>query len=314
MTLRTERDRLKAQLVETRHMRELAGNHPLMGKAYAAREQEIESLIQELPLGGQEAKTVLFFSGEPVQGSTGIDAGFVGRVLEPFQNMVMSDYAHRFHGVVGKRGRRSGEADSRLMLTALPRGSFGLELSKADTEEIFEEDQLADTLAHVTRLVEATAESDEDFAAELNETAPRVIQSLKSFLDVVSSSRAGLRLESGDNRCTINPEMASEAFERVSATITNSEEIREPGVLKGILLESWKFDFLTSNRHKISGKLDDSISAEEAAELNRTFFDKPCVALLERSTVHFRNGNTRTSHVLKRVEPDITPSTSKEGP
>ena len=127
-----------------------------------------------MPLGSKEAKAVLFFSGGPVQGSIGIDASFTGRVLEPFQSMVMADYADRWHGTVGSRGRRFGEEDSRLLLTALPRGSFGLELSRAEQDELFTEDQLADTLAHVTKLVESSARSDEDFAAELDQTEPRV--------------------------------------------------------------------------------------------------------------------------------------------
>ena len=160
MTARTNRDKLKAQLADTRRMRELAGDHPVMSIAFSEREVELEAQIEAIPLGAQEAKTVLYFSGDPVQGSEGIDAAFTGRILEPFQNMVMADYASRYHGVVGTRGRRSGEADSRLLLTALPRGSFGLELSKAENDEIFEEDQLADTLSHITNLVEAASESD----------------------------------------------------------------------------------------------------------------------------------------------------------
>ena len=51
--------------------------------------------------------------------------------------MVMADYADRWHGVVGSRGKRTGEANSRLLLTALPRGSFGLELTRAENDELF---------------------------------------------------------------------------------------------------------------------------------------------------------------------------------
>lgn len=284
-------------------MLELAGDHPLMAGAFLEKERELEDLIEAIPLGGKEARTILFFSGEPVQGSEGIDASFAGQVLEPFQSMVMADYADRYHGVVGSRGRRAGEADSRLLLTSLPRGSFGLELTKADNDEIFEEDQLADTLAHVTRLVESAADSDEDFALELNNTAPRVIQNLRAFLGVVSKARAGLRLESGDSRCTMDPIRASEAFERVSATISNTEEVRIRGVFKGVLLESWKFDFLNEDGHKISGKIFDDLTADEVAQLSRDFFNQRSIAVLEKTTVLFRNGRERTTYILKNLEP-----------
>lgn len=301
MTTRTQRESLRAQLLDTQRMRELAGDHPLMSLAFREREDELRQSIDALPLGNKEARTVLFFSGEPVQGSLGIDASFTSRVLEPFQNMVMADFADRCHGVVGTRGRRAGEVDSRLLLTALPRGSFGLELTRAESDDLFEEDQLADTLAHVAKLVDSAASGDEDFAAELNETAPRVIRNLRSFLEVISKAKAGLRLETGDYRCTMDPIRAGEAYERVAATVTDTREIQVPGVFKGMLLESWRFDFLTGDGHKISGKIDDELAPDRAAELNREFFNLPAIATLDKTTVLFKNGRERTTHTLKNL-------------
>jgi hypothetical protein len=298
MTTRSQRDFLKVQLIDTQRLRDMVGQHPLMSAALEVRERELQDKIELLPLGNKEARTVLFFSGEPVQGSLGIDASFAGRVLEPFQNMVMADYADRWHGVVGSRGRRAGEAQSRLMLTGLPRGSFGLELTKADNDELFEEDQLADTLAHVTRLVEASARSDEDFATELDETAPRVIQNLRSFLEVIAKGNAGMRLESGDFRCTMNPIQASEAYNRVAGTITKDELIEVHGVFKGVLLESWKYDFVTVDNHSAGGKIDQNLTENDVIELNHKFFNAKCLASLLKTTVLFKNGRVRTTHVL----------------
>ena len=302
MTTRAQREFLKVQLLETQRLMEMVGDHPLMSVSFAEREQELREKIAALPLGNKEARTILFFSGEPVQGSIGIDASFAGRVLEPFQSMVMADYADRWHGVVGSRGRRPGEAQSRLLLTGLPRGSFGLELARADNDELFEEGQLADTLAHVTRLVEAAGRSDEDFAAELDQTAPRVIQNLREFLEVIAKGKAGLRLESGDYRCSMNPIEANEAFNRVAATITRPEDVEISGVFKGVLLESWKFDFVTEENHSVGGKIDENLTEEQVVALNRQFFNERCVASLLKTTVLFKNGRVRTTHTLKGLE------------
>lgn len=302
MTTRAQREFLKVQLLETQRLMELVGDHPLMSVSFAEREQELREKIAALPLGSKEARTILFFSGEPVQGSIGIDASFAGRVLEPFQSMVMADYADRWHGVVGSRGRRPGEAQSRLLLTGLPRGSFGLELARADNDELFEGGQLADTLAHVTRLVEAAGRSDEDFAAELDQTAPRVIQNLREFLEVVAKGRAGLRLESGDYRCSLSPIEANEAFNRVAATIARPEDVKISGVFKGVLLESWKFDFVTEDNHSVGGKIDESLTEDQVVALNREFFNERCVASLQKTTVLFKNGRVRTTYILKGLE------------
>ncbi len=280
----------------------MAAAHPLMSVAFAEREQELQEMIAALPLGGKEARTVLFFSGGPVHGSFGIDAGFAGRVLDPFQNMVKADYADRWHGVLGSRGRRSGETESRLLLTGLPRGSFGLELTRADNDQLFEEGQLADTLAHVTRLVEAAARSDEDFAAQLDETAPRVVQNLRSFLEVVAKGKAGLRLESGDFRCEMNPVQAMEAFNRVADTISTEEEVEIVGVLKGVLLESWRYDFVSLDGHAVGGKIDQSLSEDQVIGLSKQFFNEQCVAVLLKTTVLFKNGRVRTTYTLKDLK------------
>ena len=303
MTTRSEREFLKVQLLETQRLREMAGDHPIMSISFARREEDLQRKLAALPLGSKEARTVLFFTGEPVQGSMGIDASFAGRVLEPFQNMVKADYADRWHGTVGSRGRRSGEAESRLLLTALPRGSFGLELTRADSDELFEEGQLADTLSHVTRLVEAASRSDEDFAAQLDGTAPRVIKNLRDFLDVVAKGKAGLRLESGDFRCVMNPQEAADAFTRVSGTVTNEEVSEIAGVFKGVLLESWRFDFVTEDGHTAGGKIDEGLPEDQVVSWNKEFFNERCVASLLKTTVLFKNGQVRTTYTLKAIKP-----------
>jgi hypothetical protein len=303
MTTRRQREFIKTQLIETERLLELTAGHPVMSYGLEQRKEELEDQLKELPLGAKEPRTVLFFSGEPVRGSLGIDAAFASRVLEPFQNMVVSDHAQRWNGTLGTRGRRRGEGESRLLLTGLPRGSFGLELSKADNDELFEEDQLADTLAHVTRLIDSAGRSDEDFATELDETSPRVLQNLREFLKVVSEGHAGLWVESGDYRCTLAPDQASDAFERVSATVTKDEEVEEQGTFRGLLLESWRFDFLNEAGHKISGRLDDDLTPDEASEMGRNFFGQRCIASLIKTTVLFNNGRVRTSYRLKALLP-----------
>jgi hypothetical protein len=290
-------------MIENERLQGMVADHPFMSASLAARREELVQELESLPVGDKEPRTVLFFSGEPVLGSLGIDANFAGQVLIPFQSMVMTDYAHRHHGIVGSRGRRTGESQSRLLLTGLPRGSFGLELTKAEGDELFEDDQLADTLAHVTRLVEASARSDEDFAAELDDAAPRVIQNLRDFLGVVSKANASLTLESGDTRCSLSPEVAADAFERVSGTLTKDEEIEVPGVFRGVLLDSWRYDFNDENGHKLSGRLDDDLGVESVVDWNREYFDRPCVARLLKTTVVFKNGRVRTTYRLLGLRP-----------
>jgi hypothetical protein len=108
-----------------------------------------------------------------------------------------------------------------------------------------------------------------------------------------------MRLETGDLRCSMTPIEAHEAFERVSATITTEEPQEVRGVFKGLLLESWRFDFLDENGYKISGRVDQNLTQQQAGDLARRFYDLPCIASLIKTTVLFKNGRVRTTHVLK---------------
>jgi len=303
MTTRGQREFLKVQLLDTQRMLSLASGHPVMSAAFTERERDLKEQIEAIPLGSKESRAILFFTGEPVVGSLGIDAVFASRVIEPFQKMVMADYANRWHGKVGNRGRRHGEASSRLLLSGLPRGSFGLELTRAANDDLFVENELADTITHVTRLVDASVRSDEDFAAELDNAAPRVVQNLKSFLEVIAKGKAGLRLESGDLRSVMSPTQAADAFNRVSETTTHETTERVTGLLKGVLLESWEFNFSTDDGASIAGKIGQELSDEQVIEFGRKYFNDRCLATLEKTTVVFKNGRSRVSYKLANIEP-----------
>ena len=129
-----------------------------------------------------------------------------------------------------------------------------------------------------------------------------MIQNLREFLEVIAKGKAGLRLETGDYRCSMNPIEANEAFNRVAATITRPEDVEISGVFKGVLLESWKFDFVTEENHSVGGKIDENLTEEQVVALNRQFFNERCVASLLKTTVLFKNGRVRTTYILKGLE------------
>lgn len=298
MSYRSIRERLSAQLLDLQRVKKLAAGHPLMMASIAQKEEEISERIASIPHGKKEAKTILSFYGAPVQGSIGIDASFASRVLEPFQAMVMADYADRWYGGLGSRGRRTGETKSKLLLSGLPRGSVGLELTRAN-DDLFPEDNLADTLSHVARLIESSVKSDADFAAEIAQAEPRLISNLKEFLGVISKGDAGLNLETGDIRLLMTPSQAVEAYNRVASARTDENTVEIVGVFKGALLASWDFDFVTDEGYTIKGKVDEVVSEEQLAGMSKQFLNKTCVAIMLKITVTFRNGVTRIRYVLK---------------
>lgn len=302
MTSRSLRESIEVQIIETQKLIDIIGEHPVMTFSLKQKLAELQAKLEAIPIGYKEAKVILFFSGKPVLGSEGIDAFFAGKVLPPFQDMISTDFAQRKHGKVGGRGQAKSQKEAQLFITALPRGSFGIELTKLENQNLFDDSELADTLVHVTGLIEASAKSDEDFAAAIDETSPRTIKDLKHFLEVVSSEHAGVTIESGGIRCELSEEAARIAFDRVSVMQTEEKEVTIEGVLRGATLDSWRFDFTPNDGKRFSGRISDELTEDDVKGFIVGFLDKNCNAIFEESTVTFKNSIPKKVYKLLGVK------------
>lgn len=309
----SKREALQRQLAEIRRLLSMVSGHPVMAQELEERQKELEEEIAQIPDAAIEPEATLFFWGGPVTGSSGIDASFTARILQPFQNMVAADYSFRHRGRVGATGRRQAEKQSKMMLTALPRGSFGIRLSKGESDDLFEERELAETLSHIVKLVGSTL-SEDGFEVELSEASPRVTGSLQKFLEVLSKGEAGLRLESGDLRRELSPAQALDAYIRVSGARSETKEVLLEGLFRGVLTHSGKFEFTTFSGQKITGKVMKDLTSDEIHTLSRDYLNKPCIGVFSRTFVHLQSGREHTSYILKGLAPIPDASLETEEP
>ena len=219
--------------------------------------------------------------------------------------MVKTQYSAVKHGGVGSRGVRRGESEARLLLTGLPRGSFGLELSQPDSEDFLAAEQLSDVLVQLTKVIETAGQNDESFAFALEEVSPRVLPRLKEFFKVVSDNKTNMRVVSGDLECDLEESNVSQAYERVSAAETKEEIIEAAGVFRGATLDTWRFDFRTDEDENINGRLADEVAESQVLDMDRHMTATRCQATLRKLTVITRGGAFRTRYelmALKKLE------------
>jgi hypothetical protein len=219
-----------------------------------------------------------------------------------FDQMVKTQYSAIKHGGVGLRGVRRGESEARLLLTGLPRGSFGLELSQPDSEDFLAAQQLAGVLAQLTRVIESAGRDDESFAIALDDVSPRVLQRLKEFFKAAADHHARMRVVSGDLECELSDTAVAQALERVSLAETQEQTVEIRGVFRGATLDTWRFDFRTDPGDNISGRLGDEVSDEDAVEMIRCT-ERPCTGTFRRTLVTTRSGMLRTRHELLALAP-----------
>ncbi len=297
MSKREQRQFLQRELLQAEHFLKLSSGHPLMEPQFAQRANALRAELATLPEDGLEARTVLFFTGKPVSGSAGIDAQFVSSVLQPFLEMVKSQYAADKHGSVGERGPRKDEDEARLMLTGTPRGSFGLELSAPHSDDLFAEERLASVLVQLTRVIEAAGESDEGFLLNLDNIEERAFHRLPDFFKVLKDEEADLRMQTGDIELTMTQERVARAFERVSSSHTTDKEVEVHGVFRGATLDTWRFDFRTEEGEQISGRLSPDLDEDRVAEMF-SLANKGTTAKLRQITTVLPGGAMRRRFVL----------------
>lgn len=302
MNTRDEKDFALRQVASMDRFLDWAGDHPLMGPAMRQRRDEFEQKARELPSSPPLPRAVLFFTGDPVEGSTGIEIDFMTKVLEHFQQMVKTLYAFTKHGRIGGRARQAGAAESRLLLTGTPRGSFGLELSQPRTTDFVSAGQLSETLVQLTRLIQSAGEDDEAFIVELGEVPARILSRLQRFFKVLTDSKASLRLESGPLHVRLDKEKVAQASERVSTIEKLTSEIEIPGQFRGATLDTWRFDFRADDGRTISGRIAGDVPEEVAAAMNG-FTNQSCTAFLKRTLLRTRGAEAKERFELHRLEP-----------
>lgn len=292
---------LEASLAETNSLLEQLSERRLVERmGLNARKREIVTELERLRRCGTSANVILSFDGDPVAGAPGIDADFAGEALREFQKFVSVVDAAKTTQVrdTGPIPRRES---SRLRIVDTVLGSFGFELQEVDNP-LFPS-SMSDSVKSATRLLAAAGQGDDEFLNLAEVLAPRVQQTLGSFLNVVKSAHAVCKVVADDTEATLDAPRVDAAVERV--TTINIEEVQErySGKFGGARLKSMDFDHLINDIGGfIRGKVSKDIDAATVERWDRDWLGKPCVAIVIKRVVSKQN-KSRETFTLIDLEP-----------
>ncbi len=298
MSLYSEIEKLKSQIIDTERMLALVSDHPLMSLSLSEKLESLKERLSSLPTDLIEPKIRLLFSGNAVKGSMGIKSKFLSKTVKPIQELIKTQSALVRFGSVASRGQNKKSTYSELYLTALPTGSFGIELSQLETNDLFDENDMAKAIKQVATLIEATTESDAEFEKIIEDTPKRNLANLKAFLKNVADADSVLKLETGSFGINISKEEVKLGYDRVNSTIDHEEEIFTNGTLRGFLLDSGKFQFQNKLGESITGVINPEVPEETIIEYDHKFLNEECIFhLLVRKTI-FISGTEKTTYEL----------------
>jgi hypothetical protein len=232
-------------------------------------ERRLRNLDAELQVLGQvretSASAALFFGGPKVAGSRGIEAEFAGDALERFQDLVSKTFARRELGGLGARGPVAIRPDSRLMVTAVTRGSFGFVLEEVGDQAEALRTQLSEVVEDVVDFVAQVADpAEEVFLEAVADIDTRLLGSAKSFFNSLSNAQATLRIVEGDREISLGRDDVQRAKERTEGLeVVEQEAVQLSGLLFGLLPAHRRFEFvLQDTGENISGKVATDASRE----------------------------------------------------
>ena len=114
MSIFSEIERIKAQILDTERMLKLVGEHPIMSDSLKDKLNSLKERLSNYPKDLIEPKIRLLFSGNAVKGSIGIKSKFVSKTIKPIQELIKTQTALVRFGGVGNRGQAKNAANSEL--------------------------------------------------------------------------------------------------------------------------------------------------------------------------------------------------------
>ncbi|MGK4008570.1 hypothetical protein WMF31_38535 [Sorangium sp. So ce1036] len=263
-------------------------------------DEEIAALETVAAIGGR-AKASLVFGGNPVAEAGAIEATFGADALKAFQRLVSTTASTLGGRELGARGRIPDEKSYRLFVTGTFPGSFGFELEEMVTEPEQEPGVLRGAVDEASRLLQATQLEEEAYADAVAQSNPRVVRALASFLELMESRGATLRLAAGERECRFEtPELVAAAAERARKTDIRESEERLTGVLSGVFAVGRQFEFQLDERGEVvRGRVGYGIA--DPASLKPYLWTR-CVAHVWIVTVE-RTGKEHRTYYLTRIEP-----------
>ena len=242
-----DRDHLQAEISAlTTLIASLSDRDQLGRLSLEERRQELVNELEQLAAASENlAKIALYFGGEPVIGSAGVEAEFSTTAVSNFQDLLTKVWGAT-SGNLPAMGRVPNKHASQLHITSLVHGSFGFLLEELDDQgEPLFESALRKTANTAVRYITSIADENEaKFSDTLDQLDQRVFSAIRDFFSAIYRKKATLRLVEGDGvDVRFDRRAVERAWNRLETVRVEEEHDTMTGRLLGIIPLGRRFEF-----------------------------------------------------------------------
>lgn len=289
--LKIERDQLAAQLAAVSDLLHSLPADDCLGRmSFEEQQYQLTERLDQLEGTPQHrAQVALYFGGDPVVGSMGVQAEFGTNILGAFQDLITKVWGSLDGSEIQQMGPIKDKDASQLHITSVVHGSFGflLEELEGPVEPLYQSplsqaaDQAAEYIAKFAGKNEAT------FSQMIDVLNPRVFQTIRTFFGYLHKDNATFRLVEGERDQQFDRTAVERAWNRAEASNVLEERVPIVGRLLGVIPMKRRFELESSDTGTvIEGKVGEKFGQTYLERIGtEQFAGKRWRALLHKRTV-----------------------------
>ena len=288
--LKLDRDYIQAEISALTALIASLPEHDYLGRSsLEARRQDLVEKFEQLAAASENrAKVALYFGGEPVIGSAGVEAEFSTSALGNFQDLVTKVWGAGT-GNLPAMGPVPDKAASQLHITSLVHGSFGFLLEELDErgEPLFETALRKAVNTAVQYIASIADENEARFTETLEQLDPRGFSAVRDFFSSIYRGKATLRLVEATVDARFDRTAVERAWTRLEASKVDEDRLTLQGKLLGIIPLGRRFEFDPDGATEvIKGKVGEQFSQSYLERMStEKFAGKRWQATLHRVVV-----------------------------
>lgn len=305
-------DSISSDLASVRALlsRRSASTDPIGYFQFSAKAEELEKQLIELgEVPDTKASLAVFFGGSPVQGSRGVIADFAGQAVTRIQDLVAKQFANLERGAMAGVGPIPLRGNSSLLLTEIARGSVGLVLEEAESNESLTQSELSVAIHKVAVDIKETSQVDPTgFEELLGEIDPRYFSALTELFRLFDDARATVRFVETDQDFELDNQAIHRGRERTEAAITNDhDDVRFTGRLY-LLPTQRKFELtVVGSGETIHGNVSREFASANLAQLRaENVVNHDWMVKLKVRTINRPNRQPQIKYVLMGLVEEVT--------
>lgn len=305
MLKKLELDTLRAEVSSLEILiSERGDGDPIGTKQFIKRKNKILEKIASISHEVSSLASVgLFFGGNPVFGSRGIDSHFASSILDRFQSIVNKRYAFLETGALSSRGPIPNSNNAKLMITDVARGSFGFVLEENPKDILGAiETELKHVVDNVSDILGRISSSDEAVFNEIFEDLDeRTLIDVRAFYEELYSSKATLRIVDENNEYLLTEGRIATAKLRMESVSISDEKVVDISGKLYLLPSDRKFEIhILSEGRSIIGRVSKKFFEEQASNLDALVGKQGSFKLIARDI--FKDGKiVNTKYTLESI-------------